>query len=89
LKRPLEYVSYVLKYIGSQCAQYGNAAAIPDGALALVFGVGALAVLGWALWALVWPDPLKRTALRPYLGMVAYSILSALMTGVGRAGFGK
>lgn len=89
LKHPLDFLTYVLKYLGSLCAQYGNAAVLPDSVLAVVFGAAAMALLGWAVCALIWKNPKQEEALRPYLGMVAYPILSALMTGVGRAGFGS
>ena len=88
-KRPLEYVIYVLKYLGSMCAQYGNAAALPDGVLAVVFGLTALAILVWAWWSLIRRDRKQGIALRPYLALAAFSILSGLMTGIGRAGFGS
>ena len=88
-KHPFDFLTYVLKYLGSLCAQYGNAAVLPDSTLAVVFGAAAIALLGWAVFALIWKNPKQEEALRPYLGMVAYSILSALMTGVGRAGFGS
>jgi hypothetical protein len=87
--RPLEYLTYILKYLGSFCAQYGNAAALPDGALAVVFGLVALAILAWAAWSLIWRAKAQARALHPYLAFCAFSILSALLTGIGRAGFGS
>ena len=87
--KPLEYLSYVLKYLGSFCAQYGNAAVLPDSTLAIVFGLGALAILAWTTSSLIWGDKLQGEALRPYLAFCIFSILSALLTGIGRAGFGS
>jgi len=92
LKHPLEYFSYALKYLGSPCAQYGNAAVLPDSVMALAFGFGAVLLLAWATRSLVWRNQLvavQSDALRPYLAFASYSILSALMTGIGRAGFGS
>ena len=89
LTHPLSYLMYNLKFLGSPCAQYGNAAVLPDSTIAVVFGLGALALLAWATRALVWGNRAAETALRPYLAMSFYSILSALLTGIGRAAFGS
>lgn len=89
VKQPLDLLIYAVKYLGSLCAQYGNAAVLADSVLAIAFGVAAMALLGWAVRALVWKNKNQEDALRPYLALSAYSILSALMTGIGRAGFGS
>ena len=80
---PLAYSAYVLKYLGTMCAQWS------DGRFALVFGLAG--VLGLALVAriLLRFKRVGMKALAPYLGMGAYSFGSALATGLGRVGFGS
>jgi hypothetical protein len=89
LKMPLAYVSYVIKYIGSICAQYSSWNSAGDGDLAFVFGLLGVAALGWAGWMVVRRKLARPEALLPYFAMSAYSIGSALMTGLGRVGFGS
>ena len=87
-KMPLAYAGYVLKYLGSICAQYATGAATGDGDLALAFGLLGTAALGWAATRLVWRNRARFRVLLPYFALSAYSIGTALMTGVGRVGFG-
>jgi hypothetical protein len=82
-KMPLTYTAYVLKYLGAICAQR------VDGAFALLFGLAGVVGLAWAAEALLRSKRMDARALAPYLGMSAYSIGSALFTGVGRVGFGS
>lgn len=88
---PLTYVSYVLKYLGSICAQYYRSP-LPgqqaDGDLALVSGLLAMFALGWAGGMLMWPKIAGFRVLLPYLAMTVYSLGTAMMTGVGRVGMG-
>jgi hypothetical protein len=88
-KMPVEYASYVLKYIGGICAQYVGGSTPTDGDFALVFGLAAILAMGWAGGMLVWKKIADFKTLLPYFGMSLYSIGSALMTGVGRVGFGS
>jgi len=46
--RSVLFISYVLKYIGSTCAQYGEGGVLPDRIWALVLGFAGLLVMGWA-----------------------------------------
>ena len=88
-KMPVEYASFVLKYIGGICAQYVGGSNDADGDFALVFGLAAILALGWAGGMLVRKKIADFKTLLPYFGMSLYSIGSALMTGVGRVGFGS
>ena len=88
-KMPVEYGSFVLKYVGGICAQYAGGSTPTDGDFALVFGLAATLALGWAGWMLVRKKIADFKTLLPYFGMSLYSIGSALMTGVGRVGFGS
>jgi hypothetical protein len=65
LNRPIVIVIYVLKYIGSTCAQYGEGGVLPDRIWALVLGIAGLTVMGWAGWRMV-----LRTG--PYPGGASY-----------------
>jgi len=103
--RPVVFISYVLKYIGSTCAQYGEGGVLPDRIWALVLGLAGLAVMGWAGWRIArrcyphgakypdgasYPDRAKaRVALAPYFAMCAYSLGTALMAATARGGFGR
>jgi hypothetical protein len=80
---PLTYTAYVLKYLGAICAQR------VDGRFALAFGLAGLLVLAWGVAALLRSKRMDARALAPYLGMSAYSIGSARVTGLGRVGFGS
>jgi hypothetical protein len=88
-KMPVEYASFVLKYIGGICAQYVGGSIPADCDFALLFGLAAILAMGWAGWMLVRKKIADFKTLLPYLGMSLYSIGSALMTGVGRVGFGS
>jgi hypothetical protein len=88
-KMPVEYASYVLKYIGGIGAQYVGGSTPTDCDFALIFGLAAILALGWAGGMLVRKKIADFKTLLPYFGMSLYSIGSALMTGVGRVGFGS
>jgi hypothetical protein len=88
-KMPAEYAGFVLKYIGGICAQYVGGSTPTDGDFALVFGLAATLALGWAGGMLVRKKIADFKTLLPYFGLSLYSIGSALMTGVGRVGFGS
>ena len=86
---PLEYIAYVFKYIGSTCAQGVGGSRAIDGVLAFMFGVFGMVTLGWAGVMLVRKQIAGFRVLLPYFAMSLYSIGSALITGVGRLGFGS
>ena len=85
LDRPFDLGVYVLKYVGSICAEHFISL---DSELALVCGLLGIAALGWAAWMLVRRKIADLNAVLPYIGMSAYSIGSAALTGIGRAGLG-
>jgi hypothetical protein len=85
--RPIVFISYVLKYIGSTCAQYGEGGVLPDRIWALVLGIAGLAVMGWAGWKIARKSD-SYLALAPYFAMCAYSLGTAVMAAIARGGFG-
>jgi hypothetical protein len=88
-KMPLEYAAFVLKYTGNLCAQYVGGSDASDGAFELIFGLAALVAFGWAVTMLLRRRMADVRTLLPYFGMSLYSLGSALMTGIGRAGLGS
>ena len=81
LSDPIGYLDYVLVYLGSPLKSFGDGFAIGIGGL----GVGALA--GGAIY-LLRRGHVRLWVLAPYLTLSLYSLASAMMTGVGRVGFG-
>jgi hypothetical protein len=77
-QKPFGYGFYVLQYLGALCGMGAPA----------VMGAAGLALLGWSLWKLRKWKPADRDASLPYVGLILYSFASALVTGVGRVGFG-
>ena len=80
------------KYIGSIGAQFYSGP-LPgqqaEGSLALFLGLlGALA-LAWTGGMLLWQKRASLGVLLPYFAMTAYSVGTAMITGVGRVGFGS
>jgi hypothetical protein len=88
-KMPLEYAAFVLKYTGNLCAQNIGGSDTIDGTFALIFGLAALVAFGWTIGMLLRQRMADARSLLPYLGMSLYSLGSALMTGIGRIGFGS
>ena len=88
-KMPLEYLAYVFKYIGSIGAQGVGGDRAVDGVLAFIFGLLGTVTLAWAGGLLVRKQIAGFRTLLPYFAMSLYSIGSALITGVGRLGFGS
>jgi hypothetical protein len=86
---PLAYAAYLLKYFGGICAQYVGGGESSDSAIAFVFGLAGMAAFSWAGVALVHRKIADARTLLPYFAMSLYSIGSALITGVGRLGFGS
>jgi hypothetical protein len=87
--QPMVFISYVLKYIGGTCAQYGEGGVLPDRIWASVLGLAGLAVMGWAGWKMARRMRTNRAALAPYVAMCAYSLGTALMAAIARGGFGR
>jgi hypothetical protein len=89
LQWPVEYACYALVYLGGTCAEYNEMPTIEDSVIALACGGVSLAALCWSGWLLKRRMLADWNGLLPYLGMSLYSIGSALMTGIGRVGFGS
>ena len=89
VQHPITSVGYVLTYLGSFCAQYGNGGIVPDDVYAMIFGVAAPAILGWSVWTILRCRVAQLRTLLPYLAMAAYSFGCAVLTCIGRAGFGR
>ena len=90
-KMPVEYAVYVFKYLGTICAQgLGSSAGdvSGEGDFAFVFGLAGTVAAGWAGWMLLRKKIAAPGTLLPYFGLILYSVGSALITGVGRLGFG-
>ncbi len=88
-KMPLQYAAYVFKYLGGIGEQGLCGDPAVDGALACLFGLAGTVALGWAAWTLVRKSIVNFRTLVPYLALSLYSVGSALITGVGRLGFGS
>jgi hypothetical protein len=86
---PLEYTAYVFKYIGSIGVQGVGGDRVVDGVLAFIFGLFGTVALGWTGWMLVRKQIAGFRTLLPYFAMSLYSVGSAMITGVGRLGFGS
>jgi hypothetical protein len=88
-KMPLAYAAYVLKYLGGMCAQGLGGDTAGDGIFALIIGPLVTLATAWAVWALLRRKIADVRTLLPYFGMILYTVGSALITGVGRVGFGS
>jgi hypothetical protein len=81
LEQPMKYVSYVFSYLGAFVANSGIIGA---------FIAGSFGLLAWGCMILLL---IRRRfglqALIPYVGFSLYSMFSALVTGIARAGFGS
>jgi hypothetical protein len=87
--RPLDYLAYVLKYLGGFCAQYPGATAYMDGNFAFVWGLGSLLALSWTVWRLRREGIASFRMLLPWLSLGLYSLASAFLTGIGRVAAGS
>ena len=87
-KIPAEYAVYVFKYLGTICAQGLGVDISAEGAFAFIFGLAGTIATGWAGGTLLRKKIADPGTLLPYFGLVLYSVGSALVTGVGRLGFG-
>ena len=88
-RMPGEYLAYLFKYLGGIGEQNLCGDPAIDGVLALLIGLAGTATLGWAGWMLVRSSIVGFRTLIPYLAMSLYSVGGALITGVGRLGFGS
>ena len=81
VRHPIEYVKYVLAYLGAALGSYRPKAAI-------FFGLFGLAVSGFSILILTKRCCTKFHVLVPYIALSLYSVFSAILTGVARVGFG-
>lgn len=84
LSEPIQYLSYVFKYLGNICAQYDSFDYSLNAGFALIYGIGGLAVLIWAVVVLRRSKLVGWKTLAPFLAMSLYSIVSAMVVGAGR-----
>jgi hypothetical protein len=85
---PIQYFIYVFKYFGNICAQYPSSPTSINGGFSLIYGIGGLGILIWALGVLRRNKLIEFKTLVPFLAMSLYTIGSALVIGVGRVGLG-
>ena len=88
-KMPLTYFAFVFKYFGAICAEGLGGDTVTDGIFAFVFGLTAIITFGWAGSTLIWRKIANVRTLLPYFAMGLYSVGCAMVTGVGRLGFGS
>ena len=82
LSRPLEYAAYVLKFLGSPLSN-------SSGGVALAAGLFGPALFFCSVLALMRSRKMDFQVLLPYIAFGFYSIGSAAISGMGRAGFGS
>jgi len=80
--QPVEYILYVFKYLGSPIVYFSYRGALLAGLLGLV-------LFGYEGFLFARFRPIEASLLVPYVCLALYSIGSALITGIGRAGFGS
>jgi hypothetical protein len=85
---PLQYLIYVLKYIGNICAQYTARDHSLVGGFALLYGIVGVAFLTWAILMLRRHKLVEWKALIPFFAMCVYAVGSAMVVGIGRLGLG-
>jgi hypothetical protein len=81
LSHPIEFIKYVLVYLGAPVCLFWI-----EGAVFL--GLFGLVVWGYLIWILMKSQCVKFNVLLPYVGFGLYSIGSAMATGIGRVGMG-
>jgi hypothetical protein len=89
LSSPLECVRFVLKYAGSIVAQYPGGDISIAGKVALIFGLGAIAIAAWSVRNLIRRGTADCITLVPYLGISFYSLGSGALAALGRVCFGS
>ncbi|MGO9476520.1 MAG: hypothetical protein ACLP7I_01100, partial [Limisphaerales bacterium] len=87
--QPLTYVAYLLKYFGNFFGQHAVGDIPTHGDIALAAGLVGIVALGWAAGVLLRGKIADFRTLLPYFAMSLYSVITALVTGVGRLGFGS
>lgn len=78
---PIEFVKYVLTYLGAPICCYQVKGAV-------FFGLLGLFILGYSIWVLKKVRYVKVSVFIPYLAFSLYVVGGAVITGIGRAGLG-
>lgn len=79
LRYPIEFVEYVLAYLGSFICSYRTD-------FAIFFGLFGLTISSYLILVIMKSRYLKFHVLLPYIALSLYALGSAVMTGIGRAG---
>jgi hypothetical protein len=82
LQHPADFTLYFLEYLGAACDRSSEM-------WALIAGIGGLTLTSLAGWTLVKRERVSLGVLLPFIGIALYSICNALITAVGRVGFGS
>ena len=87
-KKPWGFVRYFFMYCGNLCAHVGQDGFVSETTWGFIFGLAAVSLWVWASWRIWRGSAANLKVFAPYFAMSAYSLGSALMTAVGRSGFG-
>lgn len=80
IRHPVEYIKYVLVYLGTPVCRFRTYGAI-------FFGLLGLIISGYIIRALIKSGQIKFTSLVPYVALSLYALGSAMITAIGRLGF--
>jgi hypothetical protein len=81
LHHPLEFLKYTFAYLGAPLAQFNNH-------LAILFGFIGLCLIIVLIILVFIQKNIRFSSIIPWIIIASYSILSSLVSAVGRAGFG-
>jgi hypothetical protein len=84
LYHPLQFIGYVLAFLGALCAPACNYRV----GVAMLLGLFGLITSGYLIRNLIRVHHVEVQVLVPYIALILYSIGSATITAVGRVGFG-
>lgn len=79
--RPLVFISYVLTYLGALLSTFNT-----EGAF--IFGLLGVSIFSLTPWILIKAKKMNLQTLLPLISLGLYAIGTAVITGIGRAGFG-
>ncbi|UCC38300.1 MAG: hypothetical protein JSV96_10675 [Candidatus Aminicenantes bacterium] len=81
VKNPFDFIQYILKYIGASIVTYEE--------YALFIGLFGLVFFGWMVWLCMRNHRSDINMMLPYFLLGLYSFSCAILTGIGRIGFGS
>jgi len=84
LRHPFIFATYILAYLGSPFGNWGGVLSATTALYGLA-GIAALAIAAGGLW---WQRAWRPSNALPWLLLVLFALLNAVLTGIGRAGFG-